>query len=68
MTVIKNHTSIICAVNISNGEQVILDGSHFLSLFLSQTNMNNAHIHTAEKVKSIKTATYVIIWPILSDS
>lgn len=53
MEVIKNHTCIICAIDISNGEQVISDGSHFLNLSLPHTNTNNARIHTAEKVKSI---------------
>lgn len=49
MTVIKNHTSIICAVDISNGERVISGGS----LFQTLTQIQIIHaIHTAEKVKS----------------
>lgn len=44
MMVIKNHTSIICAADISNGKQVILNGSHFPTLpSLTQTQIKNEH-------------------------
>lgn len=53
MTVIKNHTSIIYTAEISNGKQVILGRSPFLTLSLSDANTNKEQTHTAEKPKAI---------------
>lgn len=62
MTVIKNHTSIISAVDISNGEQVISDGSRFLTFSLSHTQIMHAYTLPIEQ-NLFNKAIYVIIGP-----